>query len=157
MPKVTVTLTSNTYSSRPELRVTQRLPFQYLLHWGVGEGATPFPGLLHFTLDPYLIMLSAKQGGIKYHWVFMTWSGIEPPKEKLMWLECIISIEIWITQSDLSRAWPSTLFFFHFMYVNYKNSNKMNKIIFISSPWQICILWPHDFNFSFSYVKTPLD
>ena len=25
-----------------------------------------FPELLHFNLDPYLIMLSAKQGGIKY-------------------------------------------------------------------------------------------
>ena len=34
---------------------------------GVGEGVTPFPGLLHFTLDPFLIMLSVKQGGIKYH------------------------------------------------------------------------------------------
>ena len=33
----------------------------------VGEGATPFPGLLHFTLEPYLIMLNVKQGGIKYH------------------------------------------------------------------------------------------
>ena len=32
---------------------------------GVGEGATPFSGLLHFTLDPYLIILSVKQGGIK--------------------------------------------------------------------------------------------
>ena len=39
--------------------------FDSLLHQGVGEGATPFPGLLHFTLDPYLIMLSVKQGGIK--------------------------------------------------------------------------------------------
>ena len=36
-----------------------------LLHQGVGEGATPFPGLLHFTLDPNLIMLSAKQSGVK--------------------------------------------------------------------------------------------
>ena len=27
----------------------------------------PFPGLLHFTLDTYLILLSVKQGGIKYH------------------------------------------------------------------------------------------
>ena len=36
---------------------------------GVGEGATPFPGFLHFTLDPYLIVLSAKQGGIKYHFL----------------------------------------------------------------------------------------
>ena len=34
---------------------------------GVGEGATPFPGLLNLTLDTYLIMLSVKQGGIKYH------------------------------------------------------------------------------------------
>ena len=29
-----------------------------------GGGTTPFPGLLLFTLDPYLIMLSVKQGGI---------------------------------------------------------------------------------------------
>ena len=34
---------------------------------GVEEGTAPFPGLLHFTLDPYFIMLSVKQGGIKYH------------------------------------------------------------------------------------------
>ena len=27
------------------------------------EGATPFPGLLYFTLDTYLMMLSVKQGG----------------------------------------------------------------------------------------------
>ena len=32
-------------------------------------GATPFPGLLHFTLDPYLIMLNVKQGDIKYHFL----------------------------------------------------------------------------------------
>ena len=41
------------------------------------EGATPFPGLLHFTLDTYLIMLSVKQSGIKYHfeslWYDSTW------------------------------------------------------------------------------------
>ena len=42
-----------------------------------GGGFTPFPGLLHFTLDTYLIMLSVKQGGIKYHfmslWYDSTW------------------------------------------------------------------------------------
>ena len=36
-----------------------------------------FPGLLYFTLDPYLIMLSVKQRGIKYHflslWYDSTW------------------------------------------------------------------------------------
>ena len=34
-----------------------------------GEGTTPFPGLLHFTLDPYLIMLSVKQSSMKYHFL----------------------------------------------------------------------------------------
>ena len=51
--------------------------FQSLLHRGVGEGATPFPELLHFTLDLNLIMLSAMQGGIKYHflsvWYDLNW------------------------------------------------------------------------------------
>ena len=41
------------------------------------ESTTPFPGLLHFTLDPYFIMLSVKQGGIKYYflslWYDSTW------------------------------------------------------------------------------------
>ena len=36
-----------------------------------------FPGWLYFTLDPHLIMLSVKQGGIKYHflslWYDSTW------------------------------------------------------------------------------------
>ena len=40
-------------------------------------GRVPLPGLLHFTLDTYLILLSVKQGGIKYHfsslWYDMTW------------------------------------------------------------------------------------
>ena len=39
-----------------------------LLHRGVG-GATPFAGMLHFTLDPYLIIRSIKQGRIKYHFL----------------------------------------------------------------------------------------
>ena len=28
-----------------------------------------FPGLLHFTLDPYLTILKVKQDGIKYHFL----------------------------------------------------------------------------------------
>ena len=61
----------NKVSWRPYSRVTWRLPFLQLLHQGVGEGATPFPGLLHFILDPYLIMLSVKQGDIRYHLVWL--------------------------------------------------------------------------------------
>ena len=37
-----------------------KAPFSILLYQGAGEGATPFPGLLHFTLDPYLIILGVK-------------------------------------------------------------------------------------------------
>ena len=33
------------------------------------RGCYSFPGLLHFTLDPYLIVLSVKQGVIKYHFL----------------------------------------------------------------------------------------
>ena len=40
-------------------------------------GRYSFPGLLYFTLDPYLIMLSVKQGGIKFRflslWYDSTW------------------------------------------------------------------------------------
>ena len=49
----------------------------FSIHQGEGEGATPFPGLLHFTFYPYLIMLTVKQGGIKYGflslWYDSTW------------------------------------------------------------------------------------
>ena len=43
-------------------------------------GRYSFPGLLYFTLDPYLIMLSVKQGGIKYHFLSLWYdsTGIEP-------------------------------------------------------------------------------
>ena len=44
---------------------------------------TPFPGLFYFTLDPYLIMLSAQQSGIKYHflslWYDSTWDWTPGP------------------------------------------------------------------------------
>ena len=40
-----------------------------LLYQGVVESANPFPGLLHFILGLYLIMLRVKQGGIKYHFL----------------------------------------------------------------------------------------
>ena len=41
----------------------QKAPFLIV----VGEGATSFPPLLHCTLDMYLILVSVKLGGIKYH------------------------------------------------------------------------------------------
>ena len=56
----------------------------------MGEGATLFHGLLHFTLDLYLIMLSVKQGGIKYHflslWYDSTWDWTPVHRRTLYWL-----------------------------------------------------------------------
>ena len=46
-----------------------KIPFSVATTVRCGWGATPFPGLLHFTLDPYLIMLSVKQGSIKFHFL----------------------------------------------------------------------------------------
>ena len=55
----------------------QKAPFSIA---DVGEGASPFPGLLHFTFDTYFIFPSVTQGGIKFHFkVFvMTRPGIKP-------------------------------------------------------------------------------
>ena len=55
-------------------------PFSIAATRDVGEGDAPFPGLLHFTLDTYLILLIIKQDSIKYHfWVFgMNRPDIEP-------------------------------------------------------------------------------
>ena len=44
-------------------------PFSIAVYRSVGEGATPFPGILHFTLNPYLIM----KRGIGYHFEFFVW------------------------------------------------------------------------------------
>ena len=77
MWKTSIIIIISKWNWQPLLRATWRLPFQQLPHQGVREGATPFPGLLHFTFDPYLIMLSVKQGSIKYHflslWYDSTW------------------------------------------------------------------------------------
>ena len=47
--------------------VTFGFPFQKSLKGVIGVGATPFLGLLHFSLDTHLNILSVKQGCFKYH------------------------------------------------------------------------------------------
>ena len=91
--------------------MTWRLPFWYLLYPGVREGVTPFPGLLHFTLDTYFILLSVKQGGIKYHflslWYDSTWDWTQHfnhhannevyrnfQKLKKMWVNCNLNYSV---------------------------------------------------------------
>ena len=44
-----------------------KVPFSIAASPRCRRGCYSIPGLLYFTLDPYLIMLSVKQGYIKYH------------------------------------------------------------------------------------------
>ena len=64
------------------------------------EGRYSFPGLLYFTLDPYLIMLSVNQGGIKYHflslWYDSTWD----------WTQVSRSIWYYLTHGCEFKAFP---------------------------------------------------
>ena len=70
-----------TFKSKVKLATTvegnPKAPFSIATTPRCRGGRYSFPGLLYFTLDPYLIMLSVKQGGIKYHflslWYESTW------------------------------------------------------------------------------------
>ena len=57
-----------------------KAPFSVATTVRCWKGHYSSPWIAPFTFDPYLIVLSVKQGGIKYHfWVFgMTRLGIEP-------------------------------------------------------------------------------
>ena len=54
-----------------------KIPFSIATSPKCRGGRYSIPGLLHFTLDPYLIMLSVKQGNIKSYfwslWYDSTW------------------------------------------------------------------------------------
>ena len=76
------------------------LPF-LLPHQLLEEYTTPFPRLLHLTLDTYLIMLSVKYGGIKYHflslWYNSTWNWTSVSRaycEHYMYISTYISFYI---------------------------------------------------------------
>ena len=60
-----------------EVEVDPKAPFSIATTPRCRGRRYSFPGLTHLTLDPYLIMLSVKQGGIKYHflslWYNATW------------------------------------------------------------------------------------
>ena len=63
-----------------EVEDDPKVSFHKLLYRGVGEGTIPVPGILHFTLDPYLIMLSVKQGDIKKG--YFKALGLEPHHQR---------------------------------------------------------------------------
>ena len=46
-----------------------KAPFLIATTTKVLGGTTPFPGLLYFILDPYLILVSVKKEGIKYYFL----------------------------------------------------------------------------------------
>ena len=46
-----------------------KAPFSIYITPKCRGGDTPSPGMLHFTLDTYFVMLIVKQGGIKNHFL----------------------------------------------------------------------------------------
>ena len=79
-------------------------------------GCYSFPVLLYFTLDPYLIMLSVKQGGIKYHflslWYDSTWDWTQV--SRAISEHCQVHSNLWI-------------YIYIYIYINkmYKNNSKL--------------------------------
>ena len=85
--------------------MTRRLFFQQVLHRSVGEGASSFLGLLHFTLDLHLIVLSAKQGSYQVpfseSWIYIyiyiyIWMFVyiyQPFRTRRMWHKANFSPE----------------------------------------------------------------
>ena len=74
-----------------------------------------FPGLLHFTLDPYLIMLSVKQGGIKYHFFeSLVWFdlGLNPGLPDHWWTLYSLGQYIWINKMSTN----------YFLYIKIKKN-----------------------------------
>ena len=53
-----------------------KAPFSIATTLRSTEGVTPFPGLHHFILDAYLIMLSVNQSGIKYYFLRLWYVSI---------------------------------------------------------------------------------
>ena len=78
----------------------RKAPFSIATTQGVGEGATPFPGLLHVTLDPYLIMLSVKQRDIEYHFLNLCYDST--------WDWTQVSRAIGEHSNHHANVWPRT-------------------------------------------------
>ena len=78
------------------------------------EGCYSFPWIIHFILDPNLIMLCVKQGSIKCHFFFcifdMTWPGIEPQYFKF---------RLWNYEKECSLYIICINFFFFFFLLEF--------------------------------------
>ena len=99
-------------------------------------GRYSFPGLLYFTLDPYLIMLSVKQGGIKYHflslWYDLTWDWTQVSRtigeHSNRWDKFLLFMaKFWV----LGFSWQN----FWVLYIKILNHKIEFYAIFISRQW----------------------
>ena len=53
-----------------------KVPFSIAIIPRCGRRCNPFPWIAPLTLDPYFIMLSVKQGGIKYYFLSLWYDSI---------------------------------------------------------------------------------
>ena len=112
-------VSSKSKSCLPLVEGNPKAPFSIATTPRCRGGRYSFPGLLYFTLDPYLIMLSVKQGGIKYHFLSLwydstlDWTQVsraigEHCRGGLEYAECISSRCIRTaphSRQEVSLAW----------------------------------------------------
>ena len=89
--------------------------------------ATLFPELLHFTLDPYLIILSVKQGGIKYHFLSLWYDSIWD------WTQVFWAIDKYSNHYANVQWWKICRFtysciYFHFYFLYFLNCLNVEKL-----------------------------
>ena len=75
------------------------------IHQGVGECATPFPGLLPFTLDMYLIMLSVKHRVPFFESLVWLDLGLNPGILDHWWETKILTS---LSKKDDQQVWPES-------------------------------------------------
>ena len=114
--------------------------------WG---GATPFPGLFHFTLDPYLIMLSVKQGSIKYNfwslWYDATWDW--NPVSRTIGEHSTIWGSVALDYSRQLDFLYLSIYIYIYNAIRRKTQTWLNHYKFISAKnIIILIIWLHTFN-----------
>ena len=97
-------------------------------------GRYSFPGLLYFTLDPYLIMLSVKQGGIKYHflslWYDSTWDWTQVSRAigehfNLKLFNCVQKNELRLTENFIKNVLINFIYIYIYILPNIYITQKM--------------------------------
>ena len=121
--------------------------------WG---GATPFPGLVRFTLDTHLYCwVFSKEISKTIFWIFgMTRPGIEPrsprslantlPTRPMSWSNIYIYIYIIIILSAIPGPLALLLPIVHHLWQVFRATSRiLTELLYVCSSWSSCFAWPY--------------